>query len=148
MSKDAVDIMNELFANDKFEWVGVDLDALPNNTRIYLEKFVLFFGYTVKVHNDTIEGQYVFSIEHPTVKYLIHDPEGDADPEGLFTHVPQGMKDKMDIQEKGSHMWGDANFDNIEGNLALASLAAPDGGAELLKKNLDHIDDFWRNTRN
>ncbi len=112
----ALEKMNEMFKNNSFLWIKVDFKTLPPSTRNYLQKFVTCYKHKVNRHVDTIDGQYVFKIDHPEVAYLIHNP-GNA-----------------------THMWGDKNFENMDGNCALAVLA----GAPGLKPIFDVLDKIQR----
>jgi hypothetical protein len=108
-TRETTEILNEMFEKNEFEWVELD-DNLPSTTKEYL---ALIQDYVeVKMHIGPIQGIYVFSINHPVVKYLIHDP-------GI-----------------SGHMWGDAKFENLDNNAALSAI----WGEPRMKKLFDGID--------
>lgn len=112
MQKQALTIYNELFRTSKFIWSDVEPSELPASTKQYVNMWLVDTGTTFKLHKPVINNVFVFKVDNKSVVYLIHDANAE------------------------SHMWGDKNFENLDNNTALATLA----GAESLKRVFDTID--------
>jgi len=113
----AIEIYNKLFAENKLNFSDFEISELPESTRRYLETIVLDLGYSVSLHNPVIDDEYLFRINHPIMKYLLHNP-----------NYP-------------SHIWADTDFNNVENNQALVLLFVPldDLPEDDIKKLCDHI---------
>ena len=74
------------------------------------------------MHSPPIDGVYLFEIQHPIVRYLMHD------------------------SSNSSHMWGDKNFDDMDNNLALAMLSEKRTGLgiERTQEILERFDILWK----
>jgi len=113
----ALNYYNSLFENNEFNFVEFDASSLPETTRRYYMMWVEGLGHTAKLHKPVREETYVFLLDHPIIKYLLHDAVA------------------------GSHMWGDKNFENMDNNLALSLLGKGGGlGIDMLKDIYDSMD--------
>lgn len=116
MSK-ALEIYNELFAKGELNFVDFDINELPKATTSYFKMFITEHGWSAKLHKPVIDGEYLFQINHPKVRYLAHD------------------------SENAGHIWADENFDNLDNNEALIELSGLKGqNAKMMKKMFDDID--------
>ena len=117
-TRDTVDILNTMFTNNEFEWVELDLTKVPASTKTYIE--LIPDTVSIKMNKASVQGIYIFMLEHPEVKYLIHDPA---------LH---------------SHMWGDVKFENLNNNQALSSI----WGKPNMKEILDKFDAMNKEEKN
>lgn len=92
---DHLERYNEIAKAGAWQWSDVGLDELPAPTREYVQTW-LAGDIGFKLHKPIIDGVYVFKIDAPPVYFLVHKPAIDA------------------------HIWGDASFDDLENNMALA----------------------------
>lgn len=75
-----IDKLNRHFANNKFKWV--EPKDLHYSTQEWLRRWVYYFGWTAEMHHKPIDGHYIFRLNHPQVKYLIHIPESELAGQG------------------------------------------------------------------
>lgn len=90
-----IEAYNEIHRKKKWEFKSFSLNEIPSNAKDYLETFLVPIGIEIKLHQPVIGKTFVFSIDHPTVKFLVHNTRG-----------------------QGWHMWGDKNFMNITNDAA------------------------------
>jgi hypothetical protein len=97
---------NEIVESGQLNLVDVNLGELPASTQKYVKVWLGSFGIPFKLHKPVINHTYLFVVDDNLARYLMHD------------------------SLKGSHMWGDKNFDNLDNNTVLAHFAGTKGGNE------------------
>ena len=113
---------NTLFQRGELNFQDFMPSDLPSSTKAYFMMWVDSNGWSAKLHQPVEDNLYLFEIDHPMVRYLVHLPS----------------------DEWGEHMWGDKNFENLDNNLAL-SLLVPNkqfGGPETIKDIFDSMDEY------
>ena len=93
---DNLEKYNEIAKAGAWQWSKVGLDELPATTREYVQTWLASGDIEFVLHKPIIDGVYVFKIDVPPVYFLVHNPMIDG------------------------HIWGDASFDDLENNTALA----------------------------
>ena len=125
MQSDELDQYNRIAQAGRWSWRPVELSELPASTREYVQTWLVHFGVKFELHKPVIGDTYVFRLDNDLVHFLIHH------------------------SASGSHMWGDANFNNLDNNTVLAHLVTGGGVAENEIRKLfgaiDRADRFAEN---
>jgi hypothetical protein len=131
--REITEAYNKIHEKGEFDFQEFAMEELPESTQRYLMMWVEHFGYTALVHTPPIEGTFVFKINHPVVQFLVHDS---------LACSGCGERSCGCNMSKGSHMWGNKNFDNLDNNLALALLVekGADLGPERIQEIFDKFD--------
>lgn len=94
-----IEYYNRLHRNAGWKFGPFDRAKLPPTTRAYLDQFVPE-PTPVSLHQPVRGTTHVFRLEHPVVKFLVHDSTGAR------------------TGDPGAHMWGDKDFNNIDNEQA------------------------------